>query len=555
MSDGEPFGKYQLLRRLAFGGMAEIFLAAYRGVEGFEKRVVVKRILPQFSADPTFVRMFIDEAVLAARLTHANVVQVYDFGSVDGTYYIAMEWVDGVDLRRVLRASKERRRRLEAAEVAAIGEGVARGLAYAHAVAGEDGAPLGLVHRDVSPHNIMISRSGEPKIMDFGIAKAAARASHTATGTIKGKVAYMAPEQASGEAVDARCDQFALGLVLWECLTGDRLFQGDSDLEVLRRVVSCATRPVRDLRGDVPVPLEQVVMRMLSQAPAERFASLDAAAEALASFRFSLGAAGAVHLGRLLLELAPTTPELPVLGRRTLPLATPTPDGSVSTSEATMVPPRRVGSRARRTAVIGGALMLAGGLAVIAWAWLRPPPVERHTSLQIDSTPVGAQIWLDGVETGLSAPTVIPGLARGRSVSVELRRTGYQPWRQTVELSAPQERLVGSLVALPPIEVAAATTVTTSARPPGRVMREPDAKPRAHVPGGYLSLRSTGDWFEVYLGSRKLGETPLQRVPVPAGRHELHLVNKEAGLDQRLEVEVPPKREVQRTVSPRAVSK
>ena len=218
--------------------------------------MVLKRILPQFGADPAFVGMFIDEAKLAARLSHPNIVQVYDFGAVDGVYFIAMEYVDGVDLRQALKWSVDAHAPLSPAEVAAIGEDVARGLFCAHSLHDDRGAPQGVVHRDVSPHNIMLSRAGAARLMDFGIAKAADRATRTATGTIKGKVAYMAPEQAAGRELDGRADEFALGLVLWECLAGVRMFQGDSDLELLRQVVECRVRPVTRVRPDVPEALD-----------------------------------------------------------------------------------------------------------------------------------------------------------------------------------------------------------------------------------------------------------------------------------------------------------
>ena len=311
--DGEWFGRYQLLRRLAFGGMAEIFLAKLRRDEGFEKRVVLKRILPQFCSDPSFVQMFIDEAVLAARIAHPNVVQIYDFGNIEGVYFIAMEYVDGADLRKVLK-SADQRALLTAATTAAIGEGVARGLECAHQLRDDQGSRLGLIHRDVSPHNIILSRAGEAKVMDFGIAKAALRVSRTATGTIKGKVAYMSPEQAAGGALDGRCDQFSLGLVLWECLSGERMFAGDSDLEVLQKVVHCQIRDLRNLKPDVPVELSDIVMKMLTADPNGRFATMGDIASLLAAFRFSLGAEGAVNLGDLVAGIAPVNTD--TKGRR-----------------------------------------------------------------------------------------------------------------------------------------------------------------------------------------------------------------------------------------------
>ncbi len=595
MSDGNPgeaFGKYQLLRRLAFGGMAEIFLAAYRGAEGFEKRLVLKRILPQFGGDPAFVQMFIDEAVLAARLTHTNIVHIYDFGSVEGVYFIAMEWVDGVDLRCLVRASVERRRALRPEEVAAIGEGVARGLAYAHAVTGEGGVPLGIVHRDISPHNIMVSRTGEAKIMDFGIAKAAARVSHTATGAIKGKVAYMAPEQAAGRAVDARADQFALGLVLWECLTGERLYHGDSDLEVLRHVVACETRPVRDLRGDVPPALESIVMRTLSASPDARYEDLEAVADALATFRYSLGAAGAVQLGRLLAELSPSTPELPPLARRTLPLEPAAARSDVATrdwdsqpsllgtgssqvtqadeQDATEIaaggtdrptlvaPPVSRRTRWPMTTIGGAALFLLVGLGALAWGGLRRQPPLVSTTALIGSTPTSAHVWIDDADTGLRTPALLPALVRGRALALELRLEGYGVWRRSLVPLAAREEVHATLVPLPAAvpSMATAAPPTMHAKPIARRSQTSAAEERTPAVGragmGFLSLRSTGPWFEVFLGSRKLGDTPLQRVSVPSGHLELRLVNHEEGLEQRMTVDVAPQREVQRTVSVRS---
>ena len=313
MKEGARFGHYTVGRRLAFGGMAEIFSALMEREQGFSKRVVLKLILPQYCADPDFVRMFIDEAVIAAQLTHQNIVQVYDFGAVDGRYFIAMEMVNGCDLRTLLRAVRTQEVMLRPAEVAALGEGLCRGLAYAHTATDDKGAALNVVHRDISPHNVMLSRSGEPKIMDFGIAKAAARRTSTGTGVLKGKVPYMSPEQASGSPLDARSDQFSLALVLWECLSGERLFQGDSDLEMLKKISRCELRPLQALRPDVPDALDAVIFRALRAEPQERFADLVEMGSALSAFRFSLGEKGNVDLGdlvrRLVAETAADSPE------------------------------------------------------------------------------------------------------------------------------------------------------------------------------------------------------------------------------------------------------
>ncbi|HET6344683.1 MAG TPA: serine/threonine-protein kinase, partial [Myxococcota bacterium] len=301
----DTFGRYTLLRRLAVGGMAEIFLASLHGDAGFEKKVVVKRILPHLGADADFVKMFIDEAVVAARLSHPNIVQVYDFGNVAGSYYIAMEYIEGVDLHGVLRQSQERDRPLTPAEVAAIGEGIARGLSYTHNLSDDAGTPLGIVHRDVSPHNVMLSLTGDPKVMDFGIAKAAARATRTATGTIKGKLAYMAPEQAMGRSADKRSDQFSLGIALWECLSGERLFVSDTEVSLIQRVIACEVPPLRSLRPEVPEALEKIVMRALAKDPAERYPDLADMQAELKAFRYALGPAGMADLADLAREFMP----------------------------------------------------------------------------------------------------------------------------------------------------------------------------------------------------------------------------------------------------------
>ena len=291
------FGRYRLIRRLAVGGMAEIFLASLQGDAGFTKRVVLKRILPHLEDDHDFVRMFIDEATLAAQLSHPNIVQVHDFGCVDGSHFIVMEHVEGIDLHRLLRTWEATGRRLAAAEVAAIGEWVARGLAYTHSRTDAEGRALNIVHRDVSPHNIMLSVTGEAKVMDFGIAKAAARRARTATGTVKGKLAYMSPEQARGEGTSWASDQFSLGAVLWEALSGRRLYQADSDVALMQHALAGDIPPLAEVAPHAPVALAAIIQRALSIDPQGRHASLVEMAEALAAFRFGMGVAGQVDLG------------------------------------------------------------------------------------------------------------------------------------------------------------------------------------------------------------------------------------------------------------------
>ena len=298
----EVFGKYELVRRLGVGGMAEVFLARLHGAEGFIKHLVIKRILPAFNEDPEFVRMFVNEARLASRLQHANIVQIFDFDHVEGAYYIAMEWIDGLDLRRVLLAASQLGSTVPLTLAVQVGLETLKGLHYAHCLA-EGGQPLGIVHRDVSPHNLLVSFSGEVKIADFGIAKVAAMASATRAGVVKGKLRYMAPEQLSGEGVDRRTDLFALGVVLWETLAGRRLYQADNEARLIELVRQADSVPsLGGIRADVPEELEQVICRLLAAKPEERFASAADALRELSPF----GAAGdTLEVARLLQKLAP----------------------------------------------------------------------------------------------------------------------------------------------------------------------------------------------------------------------------------------------------------
>ena len=281
LAAGTPIGKYVVRRKLAEGGMAELYLAAALGPEGFEKDVVIKRVRPGLADDPGFVRMFIAEARVASRLNHANLVHIFDFDKHQDTYYLAMEYVRGHSLWELRRRCQERGVPVPPTLAAQIGMELARGLAYAHRLT-EGGKPLGLVHRDVTPHNVLLSFDGAVKLTDFGIAKAGGRS--TASGMLKGKFAYMSPEQARGDAVDARTDVFALGVTLWELLTGSRLFEGDGDAGVLRAVQERVIVPPARLNPDVPPVVEAAVMRALERDLGRRWPSAQELERALAEF-------------------------------------------------------------------------------------------------------------------------------------------------------------------------------------------------------------------------------------------------------------------------------
>jgi len=263
------FGKYVLIRKIAMGGMAEIFKAKTAGAEGFEKDVVIKRILPHFTEDADFVKMFIDEASITSKLQHANIVQIFDFDVCEGSYFIAMELIDGVDLKKVVDVGVKDGKPVSVAQCVQIVMETAKGLHYAHAKE-HKGQPLNIVHRDISPHNVMVSYNGEVKLMDFGIAKAAQRSTKTMAGTVKGKVAYMSPEQARGKNLDGRSDLFALGIMLWEMLTGKRLFLGDSDFETLTNVLKSEAPAPSTLNSKVDAQLDAIILKALAKDRDER---------------------------------------------------------------------------------------------------------------------------------------------------------------------------------------------------------------------------------------------------------------------------------------------
>ncbi|MDO8643418.1 MAG: serine/threonine-protein kinase [bacterium] len=266
----KPFGRYVLLEKLAVGGMAEIYKAKTFGVDGFEKLLAIKRILPHCAADKEFIHMLVDEAKLTVLLSHANIVQVYDLGKVGDDYFISMEFINGTNLREMMtRLAKDGKPIPEEIAVYIVSE-VCKGLDYAHRKTDNGGHPLNLVHRDISPQNMLISYEGEIKIVDFGIAKAAHNVSQTMAGILKGKIAYMSPEQALGKPIDNRTDVFSTGVVLYELLTGEKLFQGDTQFEVLRKIRTTRIDP-SSIPDIIPEGLKRILAKALAYQPKDRY--------------------------------------------------------------------------------------------------------------------------------------------------------------------------------------------------------------------------------------------------------------------------------------------
>ncbi|MBC7978863.1 MAG: serine/threonine protein kinase, partial [Myxococcales bacterium] len=304
----EQFGKYSLIRKIGTGGMAEVFLARTPVAQGLNKTLVIKKIHTAYARSRQFVTMFVDEAKIALGLNHPNIIQVFDFGAVADTYFLAMEHVEGIDLLRLLQEAARARQRLPYGLSAYIVQQVAKGLDYAHRKADEFGEPLAIVHRDISPQNILLSWDGSVKIVDFGIARA--RDVHEEEGVIKGKYAYMSPEQARGEPVDGRSDVFAAGIVLFELVCARPLFHGKGK-EALDMVKSGTIPRPRDFAPDLPESLERVILRALAFHRADRFQTARDLQHELGKFQLEWGqkAGALIDSGSLAQALAQLVPD------------------------------------------------------------------------------------------------------------------------------------------------------------------------------------------------------------------------------------------------------
>ena len=299
-------GRYQLLFLLGQGGMGEVHLAKLTGAAGFEKLCIVKTILPQMQADPQFVERFHHEARVLVQLNHSNIAQVHDMGEVEGTLYMAIEYVAGVDLSRVESRVRQQRAVVPIPIALYVGQQVAEALGYAHRKAGPDGTPLGIVHRDVSPQNVMVSYEGEVKVIDFGLAKSAVRSQHTLPQTVMGKLGYMSPEQAMAKQVDHRSDIFSAGIIAWEMLTGRAMYEGGTMGEMVAKMAHPNIESPRAIRPEISPALEQIVMRALQVDPVARYSRADEFARALNELAVREGlTVGAEEVGNYVRAMCP----------------------------------------------------------------------------------------------------------------------------------------------------------------------------------------------------------------------------------------------------------
>jgi serine/threonine protein kinase len=480
------FGKYTLLRKIATGGMAELFLAIQKSVAGFEKLIVIKRILPSMNHDKAFIDMLLHEARIAATLSHANIVQIFDVGQVEGTYYIAMEHVHGEDLRSIVRQMRKKAvSEFPLEHTVAIMLAVCGGLAYAHERRDLDGSSLNIVHRDISPQNVVVTFSGDVKIVDFGIAKSDTKIhQETRSGKLKGKVPYMSPEQARGEEIDARSDIFAVGVMLFELTTGKRLFKGQSEFETLKLICERDYPLPSQIRAGYPPELEAIVMRALTKDRNERYQSakdMQAALEAfvrreripvsnialtefmqnlfeekLASQKQDLLAgkqlADIIELQQAAESQTLEDPSNPRLSQSVL--SAPAAARTVTDVSATAAG-RRGGAGVALASLALAVAIGAGGFyywqhkqkaAILAQeANARPNsgavpaslPVNRG-SINVTTNPPGATIWVDGEMRSEVTPSTISLLPTGRPIDIKLTKEGFELAKQTVTLADAQ---------------------------------------------------------------------------------------------------------------------
>ena len=489
------FGRYELLKRLAGGGMGEVYLARQRGLDGFQKLLVIKTLLPHLCEDEEFITMFKDEARLTAQLIHPNICQVFEFDQVGDTYYLAMEYLRGEDVRRLWKACETRAMPLRVPLICRLIADGAAGLDFAHSLRDSNGDPYGIVHRDISPQNILVTFEGGVKIIDFGVAKAAGRAQHTRTGALKGKYSYMSPEQVAGANVDGRSDIFALGIVLHELLTGRRLFKADSDVQTLARVREAHVTPPSKMNPQLPPGLDAIVLKSLAKDPDQRYSTAQEFRLALEDWliqgRMSASSAHLAEflkvvyaerldkearLGPLMGDPGLTAPPASSPSMPTPSGSSPSPSASIelrgnpapmgtggqtinqregsnpsngrSMIDASMVQTESSASpfQSRKNMVpIAVAVAVLGLVAAIFL--LRPAaktevaaPVElAPAQLTLTSEPSGAAVSLDG---RLAGKTPLGGLSlRPGAVRIELALDGYQLFTRTEQLvSGGQQR-------------------------------------------------------------------------------------------------------------------
>jgi serine/threonine protein kinase len=547
------FGKYYLAERLAGGGMAEIYKAKLLGPGGFEKLLVIKQIKPDLARRREFVEMFVDEAKVTVQLSHGNIVPVYELGMIDGTYFIAMEYVDGPALRQLLAAARRCDRRLGAPLAAHIAVEVLKGLDYAHR--------QHILHRDLSPGNVVLSRQGEVKIVDFGLATSAARLEG---GKLVGSYAYMSPEQAEGDALDARSDLFSLGVLLWEMLTGRALFTRPTDQETLGEVKAAQVPPPSTLAADVPPALDQVVLRALMRDPRERYGRAAEFQADLVRLLYSAGSLPQQHdVGAFVRELCPPDVD---------ESATASPSGE--TTAAAGPAGRHPPAASNATPLLGTALLRETARAQAEVSFATNVAFEREVLTRVGSgTPATGVPTGDVATTGprrtrvlrrrrrrlrlvvAGTTTLVAGVTLA-AVLVGTRRTPAPP----LELGPPAAAAAGATPGAPSFVPQSGVAPKRPAPNPSQASTHAravptavhrDSGPRGATPAGgpvtdthsgvartatsqgdaaegrtegaWVTLNAT-PWADFYLDGKRLAGCPVVRHPAPPGVHQVRVV-------------------------------
>jgi eukaryotic-like serine/threonine-protein kinase len=524
----DTFGRYELLEKLGEGGMAEVFKARLHGGAGIDKLLVLKRILPQVSSDPEFIRLFVNEAKIALPLTHGNITATFEFGDVEGQYFLAMEYIHGQDLATVLHRCSEAKVRMPVEAALYIASEVAKGLNYAHSYISPTGGRIQVVHLDVSPQNVLISYDGAVKLTDFGIASLLRRPD--ADGKIRGKACYLAPEQAQGKDVDGRTDIFALGTVLYEALTGVRPFDAPEDLAAVAKVIKAEAPPPSQFRPGMPVNVEEVIMKALHREP---------------HFRYERAADFQVAIAQLMFQIAPsyTAQDLAEWMREMFAweIVEQLPES------------QRAGMRDR--------LLFQFAQAKVA-VDAEGKSYEELLKMGTVSIPAAGAGLLSGppgqVRPGSAGPVVTPPtgflaklsplqriLLGGGGIVLLVAAFALVPILKGGDSRPPVPTGVAATQPVEPdefideegwgeAEPATGPTGATGTAKSGTPTPAAPVKRRA----GYLSCNSW-PWSVVYLNKKRLpGNTPLSRVRVPEGTHRLKFVNPELGLSKEVPVTI-----------------
>ncbi len=560
------FDKYEVIRRLVVGGMGEIFLARQKDEIGVDRLIILKSLLPTLAEDPVQVGQFLDEARVAASLNHPNIVSLFEVGRWRGTYFIAMEYIEGHTIAGILLTAIQANLTIPIEAPMRIIKDAASALAYAHEATDPEGVPLHIVHRDVSPQNIMVRKDGLTKVVDFGIAKAAIQSIKTATGVIKGKVRYMSPEQIRGAEVDARSDQFSLGVVFWEFLAQQNLFRkGSTEVEVLQWLSNNKIPKPSTRNGAVPQELDDMVLKMTRIEPNERYPDCQTIAKELDHLLNQQSPRPETSRITALLaavsEHEPRKPGSQGLGMEfLLPLgpadenssATPAREGYTPSSGAP-IKARRQPRRLRTWWVVAAALASMLCALVIAVKPLeqanenmsqkapaagtptttpnerRPAHLKaevKHAFLTIDSDPKGADVFVGDKHLG-TTPLTTRKLTPKTAHQVRVGKAGFHEKNLELKLSENQEKKV--LVRLKALPRRRPRTTSPKLRPP---------KPN-NTSRGFLSVDTT-PWTEVAIDGTPRGSTPLYRIELAPGKHRLRLTNVKKNITQEKIVSIQP---------------